>query len=78
LPSNGSASGAATIVRRYEEQAGRAVLERAQGEIAHHGARAADFCRVTQRWATWCRTRARPGRPDPAFVMPVRHGSLNT
>ena len=42
-----------TIVRRYEEQAGRAVLERAQGEIAHHGARAADFCRVvTQRWAT--------------------------
>jgi GMP synthase (glutamine-hydrolysing) len=42
-----------TIVRRYEEQIGRAVLERARGEIAHHGARAADFCRaVTQRWAT--------------------------
>lgn len=41
-----------SIVRRYEEQAGRAVLARAQGEVAHHGARAADFCRVvTQRWA---------------------------
>jgi GMP synthase (glutamine-hydrolysing) len=42
-----------TIVRRYEEQVGRQVLERAQGEIAHHGPRAADFCRaVTQRWAS--------------------------
>jgi GMP synthase (glutamine-hydrolysing) len=41
-----------TIVRRYEEQTGRVVLERAQGEIAQHGAGAADFCRVvTQRWA---------------------------
>jgi GMP synthase (glutamine-hydrolysing) len=42
-----------TIVRRDEEQTGRAVLERALGEIAQHGARAADFCRVvTQRWAS--------------------------
>ena len=42
-----------TIVRRYEEQVGRQVLERAQSEIAPHGAGAADFCRaVTQRWAT--------------------------
>ena len=41
-----------TIVRRYEEQVGRQVLERAQSEIAHHGARAADFCRaVTERWS---------------------------
>ncbi|HJT11167.1 MAG TPA: type 1 glutamine amidotransferase [Dongiaceae bacterium] len=51
-----------TIVRRYEEQTGRAVLERAQGEIAQHGARAADFCRVvTQRWATLVQD-ARKGR----------------
>jgi GMP synthase (glutamine-hydrolysing) len=42
-----------TIVRRYEERVGRQVLERAEGEIAHHGACAADFCRmVTQRWTT--------------------------
>ena len=41
-----------TIVRRFEEQMGRQVLERAQGEIAHNGAGAADFCRVvTQRWS---------------------------
>jgi GMP synthase-like glutamine amidotransferase len=41
-----------TIVRRYEEPVGRQVLERAQGEIAPHGAGAADFCRVvTQRWS---------------------------
>lgn len=41
-----------TIVRRYEEPVGRQVLARAQGEIAEHGARAAEFCRVvTQRWA---------------------------
>jgi GMP synthase-like glutamine amidotransferase len=41
-----------TIVRRYEEPEGQAVLARAQGEIAQHGAGAADFCRaVTQRWA---------------------------
>ena len=51
-----------TIVRRYEEQVGRQVLERAQGEIAHHGAGAADFCRmVTQRWATLVQD-ARKGR----------------
>ncbi len=51
-----------TIVRRYEEQAGRAVLERAQGEIAQHGAGAADFCRVvTQRWASLVQD-ARKGR----------------
>ena len=41
-----------TIVRRYDEPVGRQVLERAQGEVAEHGARAAEFCRaVTQRWA---------------------------
>ncbi len=40
-----------SIVRRYEEPVGRQVLERAQGEVAQHGARAAEFCRtVTQRW----------------------------
>jgi GMP synthase-like glutamine amidotransferase len=51
-----------TIVRRYEEQAGRAVLARAQGEIAQHGARAADFCRVvTERWASLVQD-AREGR----------------
>jgi GMP synthase (glutamine-hydrolysing) len=51
-----------TIVRRDEEQTGRAVLERAQGEIAQHGARAADFCRVvTQRWASLVQD-AREGR----------------
>jgi GMP synthase-like glutamine amidotransferase len=51
-----------TIVRRYEEQAGRAVLQRAQGEIAPHGAGAADFCRVvTQRWAALVHE-AREGR----------------
>ena len=51
-----------TIVRRYEEQTGRQVLERARGEIAQHGARAADFCRVvTQRWATLVQD-ARKGR----------------
>lgn len=51
-----------TIVRRYEEEAGRAVLERARGEIKHHGARAADFCRVvTQRWAALVHD-AREGR----------------
>ena len=33
-----------------------------EGEIAHHGARAADFCRaVTQRWATLVQD-AREGR----------------
>jgi GMP synthase-like glutamine amidotransferase len=42
-----------SIVRRYQEQEGRKVLERAQGEIDHHAPRAADFCRaVTERWAT--------------------------
>jgi GMP synthase (glutamine-hydrolysing) len=51
-----------TIVRRYEEQEGRAVLERARGEIAHHAAGAADFCRtVTQRWASLVQD-ARAGR----------------
>lgn len=42
-----------TIVQRYEETTGRAVLERAQDEIGPNGAGAADFCRVvSQRWAT--------------------------
>ena len=51
-----------TIVRRYEEHEGRQVLERAQGQIAQHGAGAADFCRVvTQRWATLVQDR-REGR----------------
>ena len=41
-----------TIVRRFEEQHGHEVLERARTEIARYGGRAADFCRVvTQRWA---------------------------
>lgn len=48
-----------TIVRRYEEEVGRQVLERAKGEIAQHGPRAADFCRVvTQRWASLVREAA--------------------
>lgn len=41
-----------TIVRRYEEPQGRAVLQQARDGIARHAAGAAEFCRVvTQRWA---------------------------
>ena len=50
------------VVRRYEEQRGLEVLNRARDEIARHGARAADFCRVvTQRWAALVHE-ARAGR----------------
>ncbi|MEZ5832122.1 MAG: type 1 glutamine amidotransferase [Dongiaceae bacterium] len=42
-----------TIVKRFEEQRGLEVLERARDEIARYGGRAANFCRVvSQRWAT--------------------------
>lgn len=51
-----------TIVRRFGEQRGREVLERARNEIARYGGRAANFCRVvTQRWAALVRE-AREGR----------------
>jgi len=51
-----------SIVRRYEEATGRAVLARAQGEIAQHAPGAADFCRtVTRRWADLVQD-ARKGR----------------
>jgi GMP synthase-like glutamine amidotransferase len=51
-----------TIVRRFEQQKGLEVLERARSEVARHGGRAADFCRVvTQRWGALVRE-ARSGR----------------
>ena len=41
-----------TIVKRYEEQQGQAVLQQARDGVARHGNGAAAFCRaVTQRWA---------------------------
>jgi GMP synthase (glutamine-hydrolysing) len=51
-----------TIVERFEQPQGLEVLTRARDEIAQHGRRAADFCRVvSQRWGALVRE-AREGR----------------